>query len=139
MRIISVRLEPVARILSIVYAVFGLGAFFLFEFTGAQYLTLPFGVLAPVFHLNLNFNLPHTTSIAYTIFSGFAAVLAYALTGWLTGAIAALCFNVVAKQIEGSMQSTCRLAMRKSLLNPRTSNTGASLLSSVDSLTIRET
>jgi hypothetical protein len=101
MRIISVRLGPVARVLSIVYAVFGLGAFSLFEFTGAQYLSLPFGVVAPVFHLNMNFNLPRSTSIVYTVFSGLAAVLAYALTGWLTGATAALSFNVVAKRLGG--------------------------------------
>lgn len=101
MRIISVRLEPVARVLSIVYAVFGLGSFCLFEFTDAQYLTLPFGVVAPLFNLNVNFNLPRSTSFVYIVFSGFAAVLAYALTGWLTGATAAFCFNVVAKQLGG--------------------------------------
>jgi hypothetical protein len=101
MRIIAVRLEPVARVLSIVYAAFGLGAFSLFEFTDTPYLTLPIGVIGPLLHLNLNLNLPRSTSILYIFFSGVAAVLTYALTGWITGAVATLCFNVVAKQLGG--------------------------------------
>jgi hypothetical protein len=101
MRIISVRLEPIARILAIIYAVFGLGAFFLFEFTDSQSLTLPFGIFGPLFHLNLNFNLPRSTSVLDTFFTGVAAILAYAVTGWITGAAATLCFNPVAKRLGG--------------------------------------
>jgi hypothetical protein len=57
MRIISVRVYPVAKVLAIVYAVFGLSAFLTYSVSSALYLTLPFGILAPLFHLNLNFNL----------------------------------------------------------------------------------
>jgi hypothetical protein len=66
MRIISVRWQPVAKILAIIYAVFGLRAFCVFEFTGAQYLTLPFGILSPLFHLNLNVNSSRSDSILYS-------------------------------------------------------------------------
>ena len=101
MRIISVRLEPVARVLCLIYAVFGLGAFLLFEFSDTQYLTLPLGIVAPLFHLNVNFNLPRSTSFVLTVLCGIAEILAYAATGWITGAAAAWCFNVVAKLMGG--------------------------------------
>ena len=102
MRIISVRVEPVARVLAIVYAVFGLSAFLLYAVApNVRYLTLPFGVLAPLFRLNLNVNLARSTGVLYNIFLCVAAVLSYALTGWITGAFAAVCFNVAAKQTGG--------------------------------------
>src|ERR1017187_4532931 len=64
MRIVAVRREPVACILSVIYAVFGLYAFLLFAFTNAQTLTLPLGFVATVIHFNINFNLPRPTGLA---------------------------------------------------------------------------
>jgi hypothetical protein len=101
MRIISVRVAPVARVLAIAYAVFGLSAFVVYAVGGAGSLTLPLGVLAPVFHLNLNFNLARSSGVLYNIFLCVAAVLSYAATGWITGAVGALCFNVISKQTGG--------------------------------------
>lgn len=101
MRIISVRVAPVALVLTITYALFGFGAFLVYAFSGAEFLTLPFGVLAPLFHLNLTLNLTRSGGVFYNIFLCTAAVLSYALTGWITGAFAAICFNVVAKQMGG--------------------------------------
>jgi hypothetical protein len=100
MRIISVRVSPVAKVLAIVYAVFGLSAFVIYAVSSAQFLTLPFGVLAPLFHLNLNLNLARSGGVLYNTF-GVAAVLSYALTGWITGAVSAVLFNVIAKQTGG--------------------------------------
>ena len=68
----------------------------MFEFSDTQYLTLPVGLVALIFHLNLNFNLPRSTSIIFTVLYGIAAILTYALSGWITGAAAALCFNLMA-------------------------------------------
>ncbi|HEU4416876.1 MAG TPA: hypothetical protein VFT65_18950 [Candidatus Angelobacter sp.] len=101
MRIISIRLSPVARVLAIAYAVFGLGAFLVYAFGSAQYFTLPLGIIGPVFHLNLNINLARSGGVLYNIYLLAAAVLSYALTGWITGMAAAACFNVVAKQTGG--------------------------------------
>jgi hypothetical protein len=101
MRIISVRVEPVARVLAIAYAVFGLSAFLTYAVSSAETLTLPFGVLAPLFHLNLNVNLARSNGVLYNIFLCVAGILSYALTGWITGAVAAVCFNVVAKYTGG--------------------------------------
>ena len=101
MRIVSIRVAPVARALAIAYAVFGLFAFVVYAVGSAEFLTLPFGILAPLFHLNVNFNLARSGGVLYNIFLCVAAVLSYALTGWITGVIAAVCFNVIAKQTGG--------------------------------------
>jgi hypothetical protein len=101
MRIISVRVGPIARVLAIAYAVFGLSAFVVYAFGSAGFLTLPFGVLLPLFHLNLNFNLARSGGVLYNVFLCAAAVLSYALTGWITGVVVAVCFNVIAKLTGG--------------------------------------
>lgn len=87
--------------MAIAYSIFGLAAFFMYAVSGAPFLTLPFGVLAPLFHLNLNFNLAHAEGLSYNAFLCVAAVLSYALTGWITGAAATICFNIIAKQTGG--------------------------------------
>ena len=87
--------------MAIAYAVFGLVAFLLFVAGGDQYLTLPFGVVAPLVHLNLNFNVERSTGLLYNIFLCVAATVSYSLTGWATGAVGALLFNVIAKHTGG--------------------------------------
>lgn len=101
MRIIGVRVAPVAKVLGIAYAVFGLSAFVVYAVGGAESLSLPFGELAPLFHLYLNLNLARSSGFIYNIFLCAAAVLSYALTGWITGIVAAACFNFIAKRTGG--------------------------------------
>jgi hypothetical protein len=101
MRIISIRVEPVARIFAGAYAFFGLLAFFLYAVAKTGSLTLPFGVLAPIVQLSLNLHLAASNGVAYNIFLCVAAVVCYAFSGWVTGLALALCFNVIAKQTGG--------------------------------------
>jgi hypothetical protein len=101
MRIIGVRIEPFARVLAITYAVFGFGAFLFFAASNADSLALPFGVLAPLVYLTANFHLPRSSGVFYNIFLCVAAVLSFALSGWITGVVGALCFNAVAKRTGG--------------------------------------
>jgi hypothetical protein len=101
MRIISVKMEPFARILTVVYALFGLFRFVLYAFRGDTYLTLPFGVLAPLFNLNVNFNLGRPSGALGNVLLGLASIIAYAVTGWITGAVFVLCFNFIAKRMGG--------------------------------------
>jgi TM2 domain-containing membrane protein YozV len=101
MRILGVRWEPVARVLAIIYGLFGVGAFCLSEFTRASQLTLPFGVVAPVFHLSFNLNVPRPDGVFSGVMAGVAEILAYAVTGWITGAVAALGFNIVCRRLGG--------------------------------------
>jgi hypothetical protein len=101
MRILGVRWEPVARVLAIIYGLSGVGAFCLSEFTRASQLTLPLGILAPVIHLNFNLNVPRPSGVLSGLLAGAAEILAYAVTGWITGAAAALCFNIVCRRLGG--------------------------------------
>ena len=98
----SVRPGPVALALSCVYGAFGLLNFLFFAFSKSEYLTLPFGFVAPpLLYLNQNLKLPRTSSLAYSAFYAVAEVLAYAATGLITGASGVLCLNFVAKKMGG--------------------------------------
>jgi hypothetical protein len=101
MRIVSVRVASVARVVGIAYAGFGIVAFYLFAVHGAEQLTLPVGIVAPLVYLNLNLHLARSTSVFYNIFLALSSVISYGLTGLLTGAVSALCFNFVAKHTGG--------------------------------------
>lgn len=101
MRIISVRVEPVARIFASVYAVFGLIAWITYAVGTADSFTLPFGILGPLFHLNLNLHLARSREVLYNTFLCVSSVLAYGLSGWITGLVGAFCFNVTAKRTGG--------------------------------------
>jgi hypothetical protein len=101
MRIVSVRLAPVTLILAILYAVFGLVAFAVYAVGTEESLTLPFGVLGPLFHLNPNLHLARSGGLLYNVFLCVSTVLSYGATGWITGGVGAFCFNVIAKQTGG--------------------------------------
>jgi hypothetical protein len=101
MRIVSVRAEPVAKILTVVYAAFGLLTWLTFAFTGADRLTIPFGFIAPLFNLNFNFHLGRTESALWNAFYCLVEVFCYAVSGWITGIIFVSSFNFVAKRTGG--------------------------------------
>ena len=95
MRIRSFRIEPVARVLAIIYGVFGLTSVPTALFMGAKQITLPVGVFAPLLNFTFNLHLPMPTQFLTGALSAAAATVCYAGSGWLTGA-AALAFNFVA-------------------------------------------
>lgn len=101
MRIDSVRPEPVVKILTVVYAAFGLLTWLPFAFTGAYRLTMPFGFIAPRFNLNLSFLLGRTESALWNAFHYLLEVFCYAISGGITGTIFASSFNFVAKRMGG--------------------------------------
>jgi len=104
MRIISVRVSAVANVLALVYALVGIVVFANYEMGAGQSLTLPVGIVAPFLNLNLNVKLARSLEggdFGYGALFCAAAVLSYALTGWLTGLVAAVCFNVMAKWTGG--------------------------------------
>ena len=101
MRIISVRIAPAARMLAIAYALLGLVSFLRFAFENDRTLTLPFGIMLPLFYLNFNLSLTRRDDLIYNAFLCGAAIASYALTGWITGIATALTFNLVAKQTGG--------------------------------------
>ena len=101
MRIISVRIAPVARVLAIAYALLGLVSFLRFAFENARALTLPIGIVLPFLYWNFNVTLTRRDDLIYNAFLCGSAIASYALTGWITGIATALAFNLIAKQTGG--------------------------------------
>ena len=101
MKIMSLRVSPVARVLALGY---GLLAPFMVigsKLTGAEQFTLPLGIVAPLLHLNFNFSVPMPQSLAYGLALCLLAGLSFALTGWITGAATVLVFNFIARRTGG--------------------------------------
>ncbi len=102
-RIVSIDPAGVAKILALIYgalAVLGSITLAIFGVERMTYISYPFGFVLPGFHFNLNLNLllpenPLGRSIMFLAF-----VPAYAVTGWLSGYLAALCFNL-ARRVGG--------------------------------------
>ena len=101
MRILSLRIIPVARILAIVYGAMSPFLIIGMLLSKAQYIRIPLGVVAPLLYLNINFDLEHpTTFVGGALMIVFGAAC-YGITGWLTGTFAVLCFNFVAGRMGG--------------------------------------
>lgn len=101
MKIMSLRVSPVARVFALGYGVLAPFMVIGSKLTGAEQFTLPFGLVAPLFHLNLNFNVPMPDHLAYGLGLCFLAGLSFALTGWITGAATVLVFNFIARRTGG--------------------------------------
>jgi len=106
MRIMSLRVRPVARIFAIIYGVFSPFAVILMAFSKADYLRIPLGIIAaPLFFVNINFDIQHPTHILSAALLVLFAAACYAATGWLTGAALILCFNFIARRTGGIQPS----------------------------------
>ncbi|MGO8794644.1 MAG: hypothetical protein ACLQLC_07465 [Candidatus Sulfotelmatobacter sp.] len=101
MRITSFRVTPVARVLAIIYGIFGLTYVPTLFLLGAKQMILPVGIVAPLVFLNLNLRFALPSHFLTGVLSVVAASLCYAVTGGLTGAAAVLAFNFVAGQLGG--------------------------------------
>ncbi len=112
MRILSFRATPVAKILAIIYAVFGFAYVPTLLLVGAKEMVLPVGIVAPLVHLNLNLRFPLPASFLSGVLSTLFAAFCYTVTGWLTGLAAVLVFNFVSSRMGGIDAS---LLVRKSI------------------------
>ena len=101
MRIIAVRVKQVAAVMALSYAALSPLYLFRFAYTNIDQITVPLGIVAPLFDLSLKLHVRRPSGfvggIAFVLFTGAC----YALTGWLTGAATALLFNVIARQKGG--------------------------------------
>jgi hypothetical protein len=106
MRIMSLRVRPVARIFAIIYGVFSPFLVILMALSKADYLRIPLGIIAaPLFFVNINFDIQHPTHILSAALLVLFAAACYAATGWLTGAALILCFNFIARRTGGIQAS----------------------------------
>lgn len=102
MRIMSLKVRPVARILAILYGVLSPFAVILMMFSNAQYLRIPVRLIAPpLVYLNINFDIQHPTHFLTGILLVLFGAACSAATGWLTGAAAVVCFNFIARRTGG--------------------------------------
>jgi hypothetical protein len=102
MRIIAVRVRPVCIAFSCLYAVVGLLAFVQFCFVeDMQQFTLPVGIIAPFVHFNINLNVPRSMTSSQPILYAVWAVLAYAVSGCISGLAATYLFNLIAGVMGG--------------------------------------
>jgi hypothetical protein len=114
-RIVSIRVSSVARLCAVIYAALGLLQAISVALSDAATFTLPVGLVALPFHLNLNLNFPRPTGPSTSVLMVLALFLSYSVTGWLTGAALALCFNLIAKRTGGI--DACLVTVTKE--NPR--------------------
>ena len=102
MRIMSLRVRPVARIFAIIYGVFSPFLLILMALSKADYLRIPLGIIAaPLFYVNINFDIEHPTPVVSSALLVLFAAACYAATGWLTGAALVMCFNFIARRTGG--------------------------------------
>jgi hypothetical protein len=97
MKIRALRIQPIARVVAAIYAIFGASFWITYCLSKAEYLTIPVGLVAPMVHFNFNFHFHRTTDVVYNVLLFLASVAGYALTGWLTAAVVVICFNVAAR------------------------------------------
>lgn len=101
LRILAIKVYPVARNTALIYGVLGLVQLFIFAFSGEKRLALPIGILSPLFWLGVNISLPTSGNVFASIVLAAMALVCYMITGWLTGAAAVVLFNIAARQSAG--------------------------------------
>jgi len=100
-RIVSVRWQSVAIAVSVIYGLIGVGWFVRTSLNHAPEMLAPFGVMAPFAQLTFNLHLVRSDVLKWNLLWGAIQTVAYATSGWLTGAIFAILFNVVIRLIGG--------------------------------------
>jgi len=97
MKIVALRIQPIARVVSAIYAIFGATFWITYCFSKAQDLTLPVGIVAPMVNFSINFHFHRTTDVLYNLMFFLGSVASYALTGWLTAMVLIISLNIAAK------------------------------------------
>lgn len=101
MRIVSVHPGAVAFVFALAYAFAGLVSFVAYAFSSLQTLLLPIGIVLGMFHLVFNIHVARSTDLLGNAFLCLSSVLCYAATGWISGAVVAVCFNLIAQKTGG--------------------------------------
>ena len=102
LRIIAIRVRPACIAFSCLYAVVGLLAFIQYCFLEEmQQFTLPVGIIAPFMHFNINLNIPRSMTASAPAVYGIATVLAYAVSGCISGFVGTYLFNFIAHIMGG--------------------------------------
>ena len=102
MRIIAIRVRPVCIAFSCLYSIVGLFAFIQYCFLEElQQFTFPVGIIAPFVHFNINLNVPRSMTTQAPVLYAIGAVLAYAVSGCISGFVGVCLFNLIARKMGG--------------------------------------
>ncbi|HEU5350274.1 MAG TPA: hypothetical protein VFU55_01655 [Terracidiphilus sp.] len=94
--IIAVRWQSIAAVFSVIYCLAGVTFYIVALFQHPPEILAPFGILFTFVYLTVNIHFQQSTSLGPTLTSGIVVVIAYTISGWITGAVFALLFNAVA-------------------------------------------
>ena len=97
MKIVALRIQPIAGVVAAIYATFGALFWVTYCLSDSPYLTVPVGLLAPMVHYNFNFQFHRTADVFYNVLLFLGSVAGYAITGWMTAAVVVFCFNMAAR------------------------------------------
>ncbi len=109
-RIVAVRWRSVAIVFSLIYALIGVGAFVWSTYNHAPEMFAPFGIIGPFTQFTYNVHLVRSDVLAWDFLLGALQTFAYAVSGWLSGAIFAIFFNIVLFLIGGIDAKYVRVA-----------------------------
>lgn len=101
MKILTIKPMAVGRVLGVLYAIYGVGYAIYAVASRVQEIIVPFGFVAPVFHANLNVHLQLDSGPLWRIVLLLWSIASLALSGWITGFIGTLCFNLISKRLGG--------------------------------------
>jgi hypothetical protein len=105
MRIVSVRIRPVAQLFAWIYGCLGVVQGFVFALGNAEKVAFPLGIVAPLVHFNVNWIIARPANPGVAVLVVLLMVVSYAITGSITGALLVLCFNL-ASHIRGGVDAT---------------------------------
>ncbi|MGD0903536.1 MAG: hypothetical protein ABR924_11410 [Terracidiphilus sp.] len=100
-RIVAIRWQSVAVVFSVIYGLVGAGFFVWTSINQTSEMLAPFGVFAPFVQFTFNLHLVRSDVLAWNFLWGAVQTFAYAVSGWLTGAVFAILFNMVIKLTGG--------------------------------------
>jgi hypothetical protein len=101
-KIIAIRVRPVCIAFSCLYAVAGLLNFIQFCFLEEMpQFTFPIGIIVPLVYFSINLKIPRSMTASAPIVYLIAAVLAYAVSGCITGLAGTYLFNIIARIMGG--------------------------------------
>jgi hypothetical protein len=100
-RIVSIRWQSVAIAFSVIYALIGAGTFVWSSLNHAPEMLAPFGIIGPSVQFTFNLHLVRSDALTWDLFWSAIQTVAYAVSGWLSGATFAILFNVIIRLIGG--------------------------------------
>ncbi len=105
----SLGLRSAAHLFALWYSLWGAVGGMVFLSSAAVHLTVPLGLFIPFVDLHLNFTITRAPTLPGAIVQAMFFVLFCAATGWISGLLTALAYNLVSKhlgyQLRGSVET----------------------------------